>query len=119
MSRIRLTGLPDPPEGMHWCAVCIGAYKDGLTNDKRVRQLIDQALGDGKTDEVVSIGKPIGANYGPLQPAVTQSVATQIPGGPVVGLCWTHAPSIPAGPAGNGKHVIPSGSIEGLTKGRG
>jgi len=120
VSRIMLTGLPEPPDGGRWCAVCVGAYKDGLTHDKRVLPKITEALGDSKTDETARIEKPLNAKYGPLQVAITQAPAVQIPGGPVVDLCWTHAPSIPAGPAGNGRqHVVPSGAIEGLTRGKG
>jgi hypothetical protein len=119
MSRIVLTGLPEPPELQSWCAICVGAYKQQLNDHKPVMDKIQAALKDGKADEIVQISKPLGVHFGPLQVAVTWAPATQIPGMPVVGLCWTHAPAIPAGPADNGKRVAPSGAIPGLTRGHG
>jgi hypothetical protein len=116
-----LTGLPDPPPefALGWCGVCVGAYKHGLTDDKTVAGKIKTALGDGRADQTMPVGKPLGKTYGPLQAAVCTAPAIQIPGAPVMGLCWTHAPSIPPGPAANGKRVHPAGAIEGLRKGKG
>src|SRR5260370_19827308 len=107
-----LTGLPEPPDGGRWCAVCVGAYKDGLTHDKRVLPKITEALGDSKTDETARIEKPLNAKYGPLQVAITQAPAVQIPGGPLGDLCSTHSPSIPAAPARHPpQQVVPPGAI--------
>ena len=121
MSRIVLSGLPAPPEPwQEWCCICVGAYKQAATVDhKPTQDKIIAALKDGKPGEVTRIGKPVGVDFGPLAVAVTHAPAVQIPGGPVVPLCWTHAPAIPSGPADNGNRVAPSGAIPGLTKGRG
>lgn len=120
MSRIVLTGFPDPPEIGDWCAVCVGTYKQALNEHKPTLDKITAAQKAGP-GEVELISKPLGVNFGPLQVAVTWAPALQMQaiGCPVVPLCWTHAPALADGSDTNGKKVAPSGPIPGLTRGHG
>lgn len=118
MGRIVLTGFPDPPEVGEWCAVCVGAYKQALNEHRPTIEKIEQAQKAGP-GEVELIPKPLGVKFGPLQQAITHAPALQVPGAPVLPLCWTHAPAIASGPDTNGKKIAASGPIPGLTRGQG
>lgn len=123
MSRLRLTGLPEPPEGGQWCAVCAGAVKAVINDSKRVIEQAQAAAADGRPDGLVLIttegitgrAEVLAA----LELSVTTAPAVQVPGAPIVPLCWTHVPAIEDGPASNGKKIAASGAIPGLTRGHG
>ena len=125
MSRIKLIGLPEPPEGEHWCGVCVGAVKAIINDSKRVMDEAQAAAADGKPDGLVPIGtsglKGLGGALAALQMAVTTAPAVQVPGAPLLELCWTHAPAIEDGPRSNGrgKRVAGSAPIPGLIRGEG
>lgn len=125
MSRIMITDLPDPPEGEQWCAVCVGAVKAAVNDSKRVIAEVQAASGDGKPDGLVLITtegiRGRAGGLAALQIAVTWAPAVQVPGAPIVPLCWTHAPAIEDGPKANGKKIAPaSGAIPpGLLRGQG
>lgn len=123
MSRIMLGDLPDPPEGEHWCGVCVGAVKAAINDSKRVIEQAKEASADGKPDGLVLIEtqgiKGRAGALAALQLGITWAPAVQVPGAPLMLLCWTHAPAIADGPDSNGKKITPSGAIPGLAKGHG
>ena len=123
MSRIKIIGLPEPPDGCEWCGVCTGAVKAVINDSRRVMDEAQAAAGDGRPDGVVRIGttglKGLPGALAALQAAVTTAPAVQVPGAPLMPLCWTHAPAIEDGPRSNGKKIAASAPIPGLARGHG
>lgn len=88
MSRVWITGLPDPPDGKQWCVMCVMLAK-GIINERNARAYAE-VNADGKdSDQWISVREPFA-----LQPAQVRAIAAEMPQAGVLDLCWTHAAGI-------------------------
>lgn len=84
MSRIILTGLPSPPAGEQWCALC-GMLAKGVINGEYAARFAE-ILADGRDEDIeVAVMLPF-----PLQVAAIRAVAAEAMQAGPLDLCWTH-----------------------------
>ena len=110
MSRVWVTGLPDPPEGKQWCAMCVMLAK-GIINGQHAQEVAELAA-DGKDgDRWFSAREPF-----PLQAAQVRAMVAEMPQAGVLDVCWTHAAGItvkPQSPIAPANGPLPPGLIRG------
>jgi|HubBroStandDraft_2_1064218.scaffolds.fasta_scaffold192246_2 hypothetical protein len=93
-ARILFPGLPQPPEGEQWCAVCAGLYKFALITHPPIAAAIDEAL-NSEEDETVVVSRPREKELllPGLSVAVTTGVAMLLHNA-LVPVCWEHMSAV-------------------------
>lgn len=110
MARMIITGFPNPPDGLQWCAMCVAFTKGRLFRDEGVQQKTHEGLAD-QDREVFAISPPKGARVIlQLEIAVTWGPHPNF-GQAIVPLCWTHAPAID----GEAQPAAPQKLLRGLS----
>ncbi len=89
---IQFVGLPEPDQGLMWCAVCVAAVKGRLCMHPKVAEQLEQfKTYDGDKPFVIAV--PAGFKAGLIEPAVTVHCHDLLGGLPVP-VCWTHCTGI-------------------------
>jgi hypothetical protein len=114
MTRLVING-PLPPDGEHWCAVCVADWKAELISSLGIDQAwVDENLSGPDTKVIYLAAKP----HHPMPPlcAAVTMAPVEVMGWATVQVCWTHAAATRAGnpdtPPGFRK---PPGLIAGMS----